>query len=89
MFGYDLFNVWFNNFQNKERGTFIKFDIDNYYPSITADLLQRAITWAKQFVDISAEEIEIIMSTKQNILYNQGQPWVKKDPIPCDVTMGS
>ena len=38
---------------------------------------------------ITADEIEIIMSTKQNILYNQGQPWVKKDQNPCDVTMGS
>ena len=80
---------WLKNVENKERATFIQFDIDNYYPSITAELLEKALTWAKLYVEVSEQDIEIIMSTKQNILYNKGQPWVKRAENPIDVTMGS
>ena len=51
--------------------------------------MEKALNWADQHVNISAQEKEIIVSTKQNLLYNKGQAWVKKSDNPCDVMMGS
>jgi len=80
---------WFKNIDNKNRATFIIIDIENYYPSITSEILEGAISWAETYVQITNEEKEMIFSTKHNILYNLGQSWVKKAANPCDVTMGS
>ena len=81
--------TWFCGLENKERSTFIKFDIDQFYPSITQELLRKSIEWAETLVEITDEEKHIIYSTKQNILYWNGKPWVKKGDSKCDVTMGS
>ena len=81
--------TWFCGLENKERSTFIKFDIDQFYPSITQELLRKSIEWAETLVEITDEEKHIIYSTKQNVLYWNGKPWVKKDDSKCDVTMGS
>ena len=43
----------FSNLAGKADKTFIKFDIVEFYPSITEDLLDKAITHAKSVVDIT------------------------------------
>ena len=80
---------WFNKIDSKDRTSFIQFDIYNFYPSITEDLLSNALEWALGYVEITEEEKSIIMSTKQNLLYSNGVPWVKKGDKCWDVTMGS
>ena len=40
------------------------FDVVNYYPSITLKLLTDSLNWAKQHVEISEEEINIVVETK-------------------------
>ena len=52
---------WFKQITRKPNNKFIKFDVVAFYPSITLELLKNAIRWAQQFVDISEEEIEIIL----------------------------
>ena len=47
---------WFENIKNKQRKTFIIFDIVNYYLSITAQLLQRALDFAAKITNITTEE---------------------------------
>ena len=54
---------WFKKLENKKNLSFIVFDVVNYYPSITLELLEKAINWAKQFIDISDEEVELIIET--------------------------
>ena len=66
----DVLN-WFQKIENKERATFLQFDIENYFPSITAELLEKALSWAGEQVEIKNQEKEIILSTKLNILYNE------------------
>ena len=80
---------WFNSIESKDRSTFIQFDIDKFYPSITEDLLNSALNWAMEHVEISDKDRNIILSTKQNLLYSEGVPWIKKNDGTCDVTMGS
>ena len=49
---------WFDKVQNKGKYNFITWDIDDFYGSITEDLLRKAIEWAETFIDISDEHKE-------------------------------
>ena len=39
--------TWFKNLSEKPKRRFIKFDIADFYPSITPQLLKKSITFAK------------------------------------------
>ena len=65
---------WFDEIKNKERASFIQFDIDKFYPSISEDLLNTALDWASELVEISVQQRHIISSTKQNLLCENGSP---------------
>ena len=80
---------WFQKIEDKDKTNFIQGDIEAFYPNISEQLLDDALSWAKSHVNISADEIEIIKKTKQNLLFSDEKPWVKKDNSECDVTMGS
>ena len=69
---------WFKKLENKEKAHFIVFDIVNYYPSISQEILQKSINWAKNFVEFSENEVETIMETKKSFLVMKGQHWSKK-----------
>ena len=79
---------WFKNLEEKNTLTFLQFDIDSYYPSITAELLDRALDWASDLVTINQEDRELLHQTKDSLLYDRGTVWVKKGES-FDVTMGS
>ena len=81
---------WFKNIKNKDKCSFIIFDIAEFYPSITKELLTESINFAKEHVQISNDDIDIIMHARKALLYNNNQPWVKRNGDPnFDVTMGS
>ena len=82
---------WFNSIPNKSQHSFISFDIVNFYPSITPQLLNKALEFASAYIHITAEErLQIIMHTKQSLLFKDGIAWMKKDSDGMfDVTMGS
>ena len=75
--------------KQKQNLSFIQWDFENYYPSITKELLEKAINWAKQYVDSSQEEIENMMQSRKSVLIHQKVAWTKKDGKFFDVTMGS
>ena len=70
---------WFKEIQNKERCHFLQFDICKFYPSISEGLLFESINWAKQYTPISEEDKEVILFASQSMLYEDGQPWKKKN----------
>ena len=80
---------WFKKLENKEKAHFIVFDIVNYYPSISQEILQKSINWAKNFVEFSENEVETIMETKKSFLVMKGQHWSKKGEENFDVAQGS
>ena len=83
------FVKWFKTLSEKESRKFIQFDIDNFYPSISEELINKAITWASQYVDISEEDKKLIFHTCKTLLYHNGEAWVKKGESNVDVGMGS
>lgn len=81
---------WFQSINNKDRHTFISFDIVDFYPSISETLLDEAIAWGKQFTTISDHDIKVIKHARKSVLFNNGQTWTKRNSgSTFDVTMGS
>ena len=80
---------WFKSLENKERMKFIKLDIENYFPSINAKVLNDAVNWANAITEISAEEQEIIIHCRKTFLFDNYSTWVKKDNPDMDVSQGS
>ena len=80
---------WFKNIRNKRNASFFVFDIESFYPSISLNLLEDAINFAKTVCNISGQDIAIIMQARRTLLFNNGEPWVKKvGNEEFDVPMG-
>ena len=67
---------------------FLPFDVKDFYPSIKETLSNEAIQVAKEHVLITRKDVEIIFHVQKWVLYNNGEPWVKKEGGSFDVTMG-
>ena len=80
---------WFKGLENRSSMRFIEFDIVAYYPSITRDLLNKALDWVSTMVDISEEDRDLIMHTRKSILVNGSDTWIKRGEDLFDVTMGA
>ena len=86
----DAVLTWFNNIPNKQSHSFITFDIVDFHPSISEDLLTRALTFASQYDTITDEEKNIIIQTKKSLLFNQNTTCCKRlSNSLFDVTMCS
>ena len=80
---------WFENLQNKQKRRFIKFDITDFYPSITEHLLERSIEYAKSFATIEHKTLEAILLPRKSLLVSKDEIWVEKDNSSFDVAIGS
>ena len=80
---------WFKAIKNKSKSYFIKFDIVEFYPSISKELLSKAIEYAQSVTTIKEQVIKIIYHACKFLLFDKGNIWVKKDNSEFDVTMGS
>ena len=80
---------WFRNIKNKQQHSFICFDIVDFYPSISQNLLSRALNFASKFDDITSDEKDIIMHAKTSFIIHKDQSWEKKGASNFDVTIGS
>ena len=81
--------TWYNKVNNKSKSSFICFDVCEFYPSISEDLLNKALKFASTYDNISNEEINIITHAKRSLLFQQSTPWCKRSNSKLDVTMGS
>ena len=69
---------WFKNLGNTNKRKFIKFDIAEFYPSISEELLDKAIDYAKWYTDICDNVITAIKYAHKLLLFNKETAWVKK-----------
>ena len=67
---------------------FLKFKIIDFYPLIMKDLLLHSINLAKNYTEITQEELDITLTYRKCIL-NKDTTWVKMGTDNFDVTMGS
>ena len=81
---------WFRAIENKKGCKFIKFEILEFYPSISAELLEKSIYFARSIIEIEDKTIGIINHARKSLLFHDGNAWVKKEGNPLfDVTIGS
>ena len=79
---------WFRRIKNKSKATFIQFDIIDFYPSITKNILIDSINYARKYIDITVEQYEIILACRKTVLKNNDSTWVKNGLDNFDVPMG-
>ena len=60
---------WFKQLRDKNRLSFVNFDVESFYPSITENLFQEAINFARNIVDISNTELSIVMQARKTLLF--------------------
>ena len=80
---------WFKDLPEKEKLSFIKFDIVEFYPSISEGLLRKAMDFARRFTVITNQEKEVIWHARKSLLFGANSTWLKKSGDQFDVTMGS
>ena len=80
---------WFKQLRSRRRLKFITFDIDACYPSITPELMAKAIDWGSQFVKITQTDRELFEEARRSFLFHDGEVWVKTKNDKFDVPMGA
>ena len=75
----------FKEIKNKETNSFAKFDIVDFYPSISKDLVTNTINFATTITNISQKTIDTIMHSRKSLLFSNNEIWVKKDNPIFDV----
>ena len=59
------------------KGILNSANIEQFYPSIGLNLLKECISWARDYVQISKEEEQIIMHCRKSLLAPTGAAGVK------------
>ena len=77
---------WFKDLNRTNKSSFFKLDIESFYPSISKELLVKAIRWARTVTNVSQEEERIILHCRKSFLFWNGQAWEKR---VYDVVVGA
>jgi hypothetical protein len=81
---------WFSSIKNKNSCSFVQLDIKEFYPSITKEIFDASINFAKSHTTITDKEIRTILHCRKSLLFQKEEAWTKKGNHDCfDVTMGS
>ena len=80
--------VWFIGIDNKQHCKFIMFDIKDFYPLISKELLTYALTFAETIMNLNDHDKKIIYHFRKSLLFNQEPTWIKKVSDLFNVSMG-
>ena len=80
---------WLTNIPNKHQHKFVIFDIDNFYPSKSENILKNAIHFAMNYCQIIEKDIDVNLHARKSLIFSNGTAWTKKDNSMFDITMGS
>ena len=62
----------------KSKCTFLQFDIEEFYPSISKDLLLKSLTFAEEFINIQENDKNVILHARKSLLFTNDDYWLKK-----------
>ena len=68
----------YRNIKRKDQCSFVVFDIESFYPSISTKLFDEAVSFAKLYYDFTSDELELIMHCRKTLLFWQDSTSVKK-----------
>ena len=80
---------WFENLKVNVKSRFIKFDIVDFYPSISEHLLEKSIMFARSHIEIDNKIIQVIKLSRKSLLFNESSTCGKIGYILFDATLGS
>ena len=80
---------WFKAIKNKSNSSFIKFGLVEFYPSISKEVLSKAIEYAQSVNTIEEKVIKTVYHGHKSLLFDKENAWVKNDNPEFDGTMGS
>ena len=63
---------------DKEVYSYLKFNVVDYYPSISEELVTKSLKYAESNTNIPTKDLLIIINTCKSILYDWGNLWRKK-----------
>ena len=69
---------WYCNIKRKGRCSFVVFDIESFYSSISEKLLDKVILFAKLHYNFTKDELEIVLHSRKTLLLWNQSTWVKK-----------
>ena len=69
---------WFYSIENKSQCKFIQLDVAEFYPSMSEEILDNAILFAQQHINIPEKDLGIIKHCRKS-LHNNNEPWKKKN----------
>ena len=69
---------WFKAVKTKNKCSFIKFDIVDFYPSISEELLSKAIAYAQSVTTIEEKLMRTIYHSRKSLLFDRDNVWIKK-----------
>ena len=67
------------NIKPKDQCSFVVFNIESFYPSISTKLFDEAISFAKLYYDFTTDELEIITHSRKTLLFWHDSAWIKKE----------
>ena len=70
---------WFKSIKNKGETSFIIFDMESFYPSISPELFNKSIEFAKSIHNISDNDLNILMNARKTLLFDHEELWMKKN----------
>ena len=69
---------WFTDYDKNDKCSFIKYDIKEFYPTITEKAVDEKLKLAKEYILILEDKINIIKHCCKSILYHNEELWIKK-----------
>ena len=93
------FNLWrntdatlklFSKITDKRNCSFIQFDIKEFYPSTTENILHQTLEFSKQHTNIDKNNLRIINHSRKSLIFSDNKNWKKKLKGSCfEVTVVS
>ena len=77
----------FKKIKNKNKYNFIRFNIKDFSSSISKNLIEDFVNFARQHIQIRREYFSIIQHTKKSLLSSMEVPWQKNNTNLFDVAI--
>ena len=65
---------------DKQAYSLFKFDLVDFYPCISEELVIKSLNFANSYTNVAAEDLSLIRNACKSVLSKQGNIWRKKRP---------
>ena len=69
---------WFKSIKNKQNFKFISFDIKDFYPIFSKELLSKCLSFVETQIQITEDDKKIIYHSRKSLLFDRGNRWMRK-----------